>query len=90
MSILLIVVAVIGGGVGLILIARWSRRRNTSMGGTSTWSTDRGKVSLAQIFFGSRSPIEWGLGQTLAALVIIAVLAFLALAAYAVLVNALA
>ena len=87
MSILVLVVAVIGGGAGLILIARWARRWNASMGGASSWSTDSGKVSLAQVFFGSRSSIESGLGRALATFVIIAVLAFLAFVAYVVFVK---
>ena len=57
------------------------------MGRASPWSTDPGKVSLAQVFFGSRSSIESRLGLVLATLVIIAVLAFLAFAAYAVFVK---
>jgi len=87
MSILILVVAVAGGGAGLILIARWARRRNASMGGASPLSTDSGKVSLAQVFLGSRSSIESGLGHALATFVIIAVLAFLAFAAYVVFVK---
>jgi hypothetical protein len=58
------------------------------MGGESAWgAAERGEFSLAQIFFGSRPSIESGLGLTLAALVIVAVLAFLVFLTYVVLVK---
>lgn len=85
LTIALLIAAVVAGGALLILLAKWARKRNASLGETATaWNAHRDKLSLTHVFFGSRSPVESSVGRFLAWFVILAVAAFLVLAIYAV------
>jgi hypothetical protein len=85
LTITIVLAAVVAGGVSLIFLARWARKRNASLADAATaWNAHRERVSLTHVFFGSRSSIESGVGRVLAGIVILVVVAFLALAIYAI------
>ena len=83
LSLIFVLACVIVGGVLLVLIARWARKKNASLGkDAAAWRTKPPHYSIAHLFFGTRSSIESWLGKILAWLVILFVFAFLILTLY--------
>ena len=80
---ILLVGAIIVGGVSMLLLARWARKKNTALGGDdSAWRTKAPLFSIPHLFFGSLSSFESSLAKILAWLIILFVCAFLAFALY--------
>lgn len=85
MTLLALVVSVIGGGMFLLLLARFSRRKNKALGkDSSAWgsSASNGNVPVGNIFFGNRSRVESFVGLILAWTTIIVVVGFLIFSIY--------
>jgi len=83
MTLDVVVIAVVIGGVLLVLLARWARGKNATLGDQrSAWEASKQGVSFKYLFFGSRSSIESGIGRMLAGLAILFVLVFLAFVGY--------
>ena len=78
-----VLACVIVGGVSLVLLEKWARKKNASLGkDAAAWRTSPPLYSITHFFFGTRSSIESWLGKILAWLVILVVFAFLAFALY--------
>ena len=78
-----VLTCVIVGGVLLVLLEKWARKKNASLGkDAAAWRVTPPLYSFAHFFFGTRSSIESWLGKILAWLVILVVFAYLAFASY--------
>ena len=73
--IVVVVAFAIAGGLGLVALSRWARRRNREVN-DSVWTPRTRNFSLARIYFGNLSKFEEDVARGLAWVIIVGVLAF--------------